>query len=201
MTVLVGGGGGTVWWVVLAVGCLLPVGFFLARGYVRWSGWAVVAAGAVLQAVGVVGVTGRAVLVVPPLVAGVLGVLLVVRAHGVLLDTADGAVAGTSLVVRSRARAVRGVGVWKPVLATASMDDKWLRWRVGDDLHGGRVLLRDIRAVWVAQAAGPPGGPVVAVRAGERVVHLVVGDPEGFAWLLDRRVRVLGSTSDPPSRT
>ncbi|MEJ2852370.1 MULTISPECIES: hypothetical protein [unclassified Saccharothrix] len=151
-----------------------------------------------VQVVAVAALTGRGVLVVPPVVAGVLGVVLVVRAHEVLFDTGGGAVAGTSLLMRSRARAVRGTAGWKPVLASASVDDTWLRWRVGDDMHGGKVPLREIRAVWVAQAAGPPGGPVVAVRAGERVIRFVVGDPEGFAWLLDRRVRALGSTSGPP---
>lgn len=201
VTALVGGSRGAAgWWVVLWVGCLVPVGFFVARGFVRNGGGWAVALGAVLQVVGVVGVTGRVVLGVPPLVAAVLGVLLVERAHGVLFDAAGGAVAGTSLVMRSRARAVRGLGTWKPVLATASVDGRWLRWRVGtgEDLHGGRVALRDIRGVWVAHADGPPGGPVVAVRAEGRVIQVVVGDPEGFAWLLDRRVRALGAAPGPP---
>ncbi|XVV01012.1 hypothetical protein ACQPW3_26780 [Actinosynnema sp. CA-248983] len=180
-------------------GCLVPVGFFVARGFVRWSGWWVVALGSVVQVVGVAGLTGRAVLVVPPVVAGVLGVVLVVRAHQVLFDVEGGAVAGTSLVMRSRTRAVPGMAGWKPVLAFASVDDRWLRWRVGtgSDLHGGKVALRDVSAVWVAHADGPPGGPVVAVRAEGRVIQMVVGDPEGFAWLLDRRMRALGSTPEP----
>ncbi|CAL9422144.1 hypothetical protein SUDANB95_01867 [Actinosynnema sp. ALI-1.44] len=200
VTAAVGGTRNAGWWGVLAVGCLLPVGFFAARGFVRAGGGWVVALGAVVQVVGVVGVTGRALMGVPPVVAGVLGVLLVLRAHEVLFDAANGAVAGTSLVMRSRARAVRGLGAWKPVLATAGVDGRWLWWRVGTgvDLHGGRVALRDVEGVWVAHADGPPGGPVVAVRAEGRVIQMVVGDPEGFAWLLDRRVRALGATSDPP---
>ncbi|WP_309112082.1 hypothetical protein [Saccharothrix sp.] len=199
VTAVVGGGRGAAGWVVLGIGCLVPVVFFVLRGYVRWSGWWVVVVGAVVQVVGVAAVTDRAVLVVPPVVAAILGVVLVVRAHQVLFDAEGGAIAGTSLVMRSRTRSVPGMAGWKPVLAFATVDDRWLRWRVGtgSDLHGGEVALRDVSAVWVAHADEPPGGPVVAVRAEGRVIQMVVGDPEGFAWLLDRRLRALGSTPEP----
>ncbi|WP_170156287.1 hypothetical protein [Umezawaea tangerina] len=145
------------------------------------------------QVVGAGMVAGRGGVVV--VVAVVVGVLLVVRAHVVLVDPVGGVVAGTGLRVRSRTRAVRGASLGL-CRAFAAVDGEWLRWEMGPgptavDLVGGAVPLREVTGVWVAEAVGVPAGPVVVVRTVRGWAQVLVGDPVGFAALVDRRLRMV----------
>jgi hypothetical protein len=185
-------------WPVLVIGVAVPVWFLVRKVYLhRTSWWAgVVMYGGVVQALGVGFLTARPLLVVPTVVAAAIGVLLVVRAKAVLLDEVGCAIAGTTLGVRSASRQVRSpTGHLVP--AHAVFDGEWLRWHVSTgsshpDTFGGELPMAEITDVWVAEASGEPGGPVVVVRTHERTVELVVGHPHDFATVLDRRVRLLG---------
>ncbi|MEU6154916.1 hypothetical protein ABZ816_33510 [Actinosynnema sp. NPDC047251] len=203
VAVAVGEPSGVFAWVLLAVGCAVPVGFFAARTHLRrtgWWGWLVGLSGA-FQALGIGFLTLRPVLMAPTAVAMVAGVLLVLHGRRILLDPADGTLAGTSLGLRSGSRSVRSAA-GRLLLGYASADDRWLRWRIGTgptapDVLDKKVALREIARVWVAEAGGSPGGPVVVVRTNSGVVELVVGDPESFAWQLDRRLRALADRAWP----
>jgi hypothetical protein len=189
---------GVVGWVLVAVGVAVPVWFLLRRVYLHRTGWwvALVAYSGVVQALGVGVLTFDPLLVVPTVVACAVGVFFVARAKTVLLDVVGGAIAGTTLGVRSASRQVRNAtGHLLP--AHAAFDGDLLRWHVCPgpstaDACGGEVPLREVTGVWVAEASGAPGGPVVVVRTADRDVELVVGHPHDFAALLDRRVRLLG---------
>ncbi|WP_158854714.1 hypothetical protein [Saccharothrix deserti] len=183
---------------LLALGCAPPVWFVVERIYVHVAkswGPMVVCSGAV-QALAIAWLTHQAPPVVSTLVAAVLGALLVEWACSVLLDPTGGAIAATTLGIRSRERRVRGAAGW-PRRAFAGFDGEWLYWCVGagpsaSHVVDGKLRLQEVDGVWVADATGLPTGPVVVVRTPDRQVQLVVGDPHHFAALLDRRVRLLG---------
>ncbi len=183
--------------VLIVIGCAVPVGFVVARGYLRRTGWWrwLVGQSAAVQAIGLAILTLRPLLVLPTVVAGAVAVLAVGRARTVLLDGANGMIAATTLGIRSTSRQVRSAA-GRLLLGYAGFDGDWLRWQVtpgptAPDVLGGRVPLREVNGVWVAEAIGAPGGPVVVVRTQDRQVQLVVGDPHEFAALLDRRLRLL----------
>ncbi|WP_158841109.1 hypothetical protein [Saccharothrix deserti] len=184
-------------WVLLVIGVGVPVWFLLRRVYLHRTGWwvgLVVYSGAV-QAVGVGFLTLNLLLVLPTVVATAVAVWLVVKAKAVLLDVVGGAIAGTTLGVRSASRQVRNA-TGRLLRAHASFDGELLRWHAttgpsNPDTFGGELPLREITGVWVAETRGAPGGPVVVVRAAGRDVELVVGHPHDFATLLDRRLRLL----------
>ncbi|MFD1147535.1 hypothetical protein [Saccharothrix hoggarensis] len=185
-------------WVLLLVGCGAPAVFLFRRVYVHRTGWwgGVVAYSGAVQVLGLGLVTARALLVLPTVAAIVAGVLLVTRARVVLLDETGGAIAATTLGVRSASRQVRGP-TGKLLAAHATVDGEVLRWHVTTgasipDTCGGELPLREITDVWVAETRDAPGGPVVVVRAGGRDLELVVGHPHDFASVLDRRLRLLG---------
>jgi len=183
--------------VVLALGCLVPAWFVLTRVFARrsgWWGWLVGLFG-VLQAVGVGFLTGQLIGFVPLVAVVACGVALVVRGRAVLLDPSGGAIAGTTLQVRSTSRPVRSVS-GRLLLAYATFDGERLRWEMSagqsaPDILGGELPLGDVTGLWVAESVGVPVGPVVVVRTAQRQAQLVVGDPNGFAELLDRRLRLL----------
>lgn len=185
-------------WAVLVIGVAVPVWFLVRRTYLHRTGWwaGVVVYGGVVQAIGVGSLTASPLLVVPTVVAAAVGALLVVRAKAVLLDEVGCAIAGTTLGVRSASRQVRSA-TGHLVPAHAVFDGERLRWHVSTapshpDTFGGELPLAEITDVWVAEAGGEPGGPVVVVRTHGRNVELVVGQPHDFAAVLDRRVRLLG---------
>ncbi|MEU5695093.1 hypothetical protein [Actinosynnema sp. NPDC020468] len=183
-------------WVLVVLGAA-PVAFAVSGAYVRYPGWwgPFTALLGVVQALGVVALSGA----VPPGVAvGVVALsaaVAVVWGRGVLFDAGDGAVLGTTLGVRSEAVSVRG-HTGRLHVATATFDGEWLRWSVGAgpsgvDPAGGRIPLRDIESVWVVEVPGNPLGPVVAVRTATTRAHLVAGAPQDFVARLDRRLRLL----------
>lgn len=185
-------------WFLVVVGVAVPVWFLLGRVYLHRTGWwvGVVAYGGGVQALGVGVLTFDLLSVVPTVVVAAVAVSFVAKAKTVLLDVVGCAIAGTTLGVRSASRQVRNAtGHLLP--AHATFDGDLLRWHVCTgpstaDVCGGEVPLREVTGVWVAEASGAPGGPVVVVRTADRDVELVVGHPHDFAALLDRRVRLLG---------
>ncbi|TQM77807.1 hypothetical protein FHX81_0044 [Saccharothrix saharensis] len=184
-------------WVLLAVGVTVPVWFLVARVYVRRPGWwaGLIAYAGAAQALGVGILTRHALLGLPTVLAAAVAAVLVTRARAVLVDVAGGAVAGTTLGVRSASRQVRNP-TGHPVLAHANFDGEVLRWHVATgpstpDVSGGELPLRAITDVRVADTPAAPGGEVVVVRTADAEVELVVGRPHDFAALLDRRLRLL----------
>ncbi|MER5263254.1 hypothetical protein ABTZ99_14415 [Actinosynnema sp. NPDC002837] len=185
-------------WVLLVIGAVIPVWFLVRRVYVHRPGWwagLVLYAGAA-QALGLGFLTGSALLALPVVVATAVAGALVTKAKAVLLDASGGAIAGTTLGVRSSSRQVRNA-TGHPVLAHANFDGELLRWHVvtgpsTPDVSGGELPLREITDVWVADTRDAPGGEVVVVRtAAAHDVELVVGRPHDFAALLDRRLALL----------
>jgi hypothetical protein len=182
--------------VVLTLGCLVPVWFVLARVFVRrsgWWGWLVGLFG-LLQAIGVSFLSGRLISILPVVAVVACGVVLAIRGRAVLLDASGGAIAGTTLQVRSASRPVRSVS-GRLLLAYASFDGERLRWEMSPgpsapDILGGELALSDVIELWVAESIGVPAGPVVVVRTAQRQAQLVMGDPHGFAELLDQRLRL-----------
>lgn len=185
-------------WVLLVVGVVVPVWFLARRVYVHRPGWwagLVVYAG-VAQGLGVGLLTRNALLALPVVAATAVAGVLVTKAKAVLLDVVGGAIAGTTLGVRSESRQVRNA-TGHPVLAHANFDGELLRWHVRTgpstpDVSGGELPLREIADVRVADTRAAPGGEVVVVRtAAGQDVELVVGRPHDFATLLDRRLALL----------
>ncbi|MEV8437333.1 hypothetical protein AB0425_08170 [Actinosynnema sp. NPDC051121] len=188
-------------WCLLVVGAAVPVWFLVRRGYAHRPGWwtGLVAYSGTAQALGVGLLTRNVLLALPTVVAAAVAGVLLVRARAVLLDEVGGAIAGTTLGVRSESRQVRNA-TGHPVQAHAGFDGDLLRWHVTTgpstpDVSGGELPLRDIGDVWVADTPAAPGGEVVVIRTtDDRSVELVVGHPHDFATLLDRR---LGLLRDP----
>lgn len=183
--------------VVAVASAAVPVWFVASRAHLRHTAWwrRVVAWSAAGQAVGLAVLTREPWPPLAAVAAGVLGVFAVGAAQAVLLDAANGAIAATTLGVHSDSRRVRGP-TGRFLLAHARFDDDLLRWRISPgvtapDVLGGELRLCEVTGVWVAEAAGAPGGPVVVVRTAARHAQLVVGDPHAFATLLDRRLRLL----------
>jgi hypothetical protein len=189
---------GAVGWCLLVVGAAVPVWFLVRRGYVHRPGWwtGLVAYTGAAQALGVGLLTRNVLLALPTVVAAAVGGLLLVKARVVLLDVVGGAIAGTTLGVRSGSRQVRNA-TGHPVPAHADFDGDLLRWHVTTgpstpDVSGGELPLRDIADVRVAETSAAPGGEVVVIRTtADESVELVVGHPHDFATLLDRRLRLL----------
>lgn len=184
-------------WLLLAVGVAVPVWFLVGRAYPNRPGWwaGLVAYAGVAQALGVALLTGHLLPALPTVLVTAVAAVLLTKARAVLLDEVGGAIAGTTLGVRSASRQVRNA-TGHPVLAHAAFDGESLRWHVTTgpstpDVSGGEVPLREVTDVWVADARGEPGGEVVVVRAFGRDVELVVGRPHDFAALLDHRLRLL----------
>ncbi|MEU4449001.1 hypothetical protein AB0K14_27225 [Actinosynnema sp. NPDC050801] len=184
-------------WLLLLVGTAVPVSFLVRRVYLHRTGWwaGLIAYAGVAQALGVGLLTGNLVLALPTVVATAVAAVLVTKAKSVLLDVTGGAIAGTTLGVRSGSRQVRNA-TGHPVPAHANFDGELLRWHVATgsstpDLSGGELPLRLVTDVGVAETRAVPGGEVVVVRADGRDVELVVGHPHDFAALLDRRLRLL----------
>lgn len=169
----------------------------LAGNVVRrsgWWGWLVGLFG-LLQAIGVGFLSGRLISILPVVAVVACGVVLVVRGRAVLLDPSGGAIAGTTLQVRSTSRPVRSVS-GRLLLAYATFDGERLHWEMSPgqsapDILGGELPLGDVTGLWVAESVGVPVGPVVVVRTAQRQAQLVVGDPNEFTELLDRRLRLL----------
>ncbi|WP_447008112.1 hypothetical protein ACRAKI_17215 [Saccharothrix isguenensis] len=185
-------------WALLVIGVAVPLWFLFRKVYLHRTSWwaAVVLYSGVVQAIGVGFLTATPLLALPAVVAAAGGVLLVVKAKALLLDEVGCAIAGTTLGVRSASRQVRSA-TGHLVPAHAVFDGEWLRWHVSTgpshpDTFGGELPMAEIVGVWVAEASGEPGGPVVVVRTHERTVELVVGHPHHFATVLDRRLRLLG---------
>ncbi|WP_143532193.1 hypothetical protein [Saccharothrix sp. ALI-22-I] len=186
--------------IILVIGVAVPVWFVFRRVYLHRTGWwiGLVAYSGTAQALGIWLLTLNPLFVLPTVAAAAGAVRLVVKAKGVLLDVAGGAIAGTTLGVRSASRQVRSAA-GHLLLAHASFDGDLLRWHVSTgpsnpDSFGGEVPLREITGVWVAETRGAPGGQVVVVRTAERDVELVVGHPHDFATILDRRLRLLSQS-------
>ncbi|PSL57260.1 hypothetical protein B0I31_102238 [Saccharothrix carnea] len=185
-------------WVLLVIGGAVPVWFLVGRGYVHRPGWwaGLVAYTGAAQALGVGLLTRHVLLAVPAVVATAVAGVLVTKAKAVLLDEVGGAIAGTTIGVRSGSRQVRNA-TGHPVLAHADFDGELLRWHVvtgpsTPDVSGGELPLDRITDVWVAETPAAPGGEVVVVRtAAGHDLELVVGHPHDFAALLDRRLRLL----------
>ncbi|XVS67976.1 hypothetical protein ACQPYE_18600 [Actinosynnema sp. CA-299493] len=185
-------------WVLLVVGVVTPVLFLARRVYVHRPGWwvgLVLYAGAA-QVLGIGALTGNVLLALPAVAATAVAGVLLTKAKAVLLDAAGGAIAGTTLGVRSASRQVRNP-TGHLVLAHATFDGESLRWHVGTgpstpDVSGGELPLREITDVRVADTRDVPGGEVVVVRtSAEHAAELVVGRPHDFAALLDRRLALL----------
>ncbi|MFJ6676936.1 hypothetical protein ACIQMJ_38055 [Actinosynnema sp. NPDC091369] len=184
-------------WVVLALGAAVPVWFLAGRVYVRRPGWwaGLIAYTGAAQALGVGLLTRHVLLALPTVLAAAAAGALVTKAEAALVDVSGGAIAGTTLGVRSASRQVRNP-TGHPVLAHANVDGEVLRWHVTTgpstpDVSGGELPLRAITDVRVADTSAAPGGEVVVVRTADAEVELVVGHPHGFAALLDRRLRLL----------
>ncbi|MFE9747937.1 hypothetical protein ACFYOT_23790 [Saccharothrix saharensis] len=184
-------------WVVLALGVAVPVWFLVGRVYVRRPGWwaGLIAYTGAAQALGVGTLTRHVLLGLPTVLAAAVAAVLVTKAKAVLVDVAGGAVAGTTLGVRSSSRQVRNP-TGHPVLAHADFDGEVLRWHVATgpstpDVSGGELPLGAITDVRVADTPAAPGGEVVVVRTADARVELVVGHPHDFAALLDRRLSLL----------
>ncbi|QQQ79988.1 hypothetical protein IOD16_17295 [Saccharothrix sp. 6-C] len=183
---------------LLVIGVVTPVLFLARRVYVHRPGWwagLVLYAGAA-QAIGIGALTRNALPALPAVAATAVAAVLVTRAKAVLLDSAGGAIAGTTLGVRSASRQVRNA-TGHLVPAHANFDGDSLRWHVGTgpstpDVSGGELPLREITDVRVADTRDAPGGEVVVVGAAAGpAVELVVGRPHDFAALLDRRLALL----------
>ncbi len=185
-------------WGLLVIGAAVPVWFLLRRVFVHRPGWwaGLVAYTGAAQALGAGLLTGNALLAAPTVIAGAVAAVAVTKARAVLVDVVGGAVAGTTLGVRSSSRQVRNA-TGHPVLAHADFDGELLRWHVvtgpsTPDVSGGELPLREITDVRVADTRDVPGGEVVVIRsAAGHDVELVVGHPHDFATLLDRRLRLL----------
>ena len=184
-------------WAVLVIAGAVPVWFLVGRGYVHRPGWwlGLVAYSGVAQALGLGLLSGHVLSALPTIIAAAVACVLLTKARAVLLDVVGGAIAGTTLGVRSASRQARNA-TGRPVLAHADFDDELLRWHVATgpstpDVSGGEVPLGEILDVWVAETRAVPGGEVVVVRTAAGPVELVVGHPHDFATLLDRRLRLL----------
>ena len=184
-------------WGLLAIGVVVPVWFLVRRGYVHRPGWwlGLVVYTAATQVLGVGLLTRHVLLALPTLLVAAVAVVLVTKANVVLLNAVGGAIAGTTLGVRSASRQVRNA-TGHPVLAHAGFDGDLLRWHVTTgpstpDVSGGDLPLREITDVWVADTPAAPGGEVVVIRTAAGQLELVVGHPHDFAALLDRRLRLL----------
>ena len=145
-------------WCLLVVGAAVPVWFLVRRGYVHRPGWwtGLVAYTGAAQALGVGFLTRHVLLALPTVITAAVAGVLLMKARVVLLDVVGGAIAGTTLGVRSGSRQVRNA-TGHPVQAHANFDGDLLRWHVATgpstpDVSGGELPLREITDVGVADS-------------------------------------------------